>query len=189
MVAAAVLLDGGLALGALFRVGVDPVGRLGVVVALLDPLADERALHGVVPVLGAGEAERVAALALDRPRVHVADARRVVAVGRRAPTHQAVALYIQERVINNEGVSYFHVNDLLSSHRDEAVGGEVLVLECNPGVFHEPEDSSVIDEHLTVARRTLNALGRPFVHYLHSEVLRPAVRAVQVPALQPRHGL
>ena len=103
MVAAAVLLDGGLALGALLGVGVDPVGRLGVVVALLDPLADERALDGVVPVLGAGEAERVAALALDRPRVHVADARRVVAVGRRAPTHQAVALYKVEETASQSG--------------------------------------------------------------------------------------
>ena len=92
MVAAAVLLDGGLALGALFRVGIDPVGRLGVVITLLDPLADEGALHRVVPVLGAGEAKRVAALALDRAAVHVADPRRVVAVGRRAPAHQAVAL-------------------------------------------------------------------------------------------------
>ena len=98
VIAAAVLLDGGLALGALLGVGVDPVGRLGVVVALLDPLADERAPHRVVPVLAAGEAERVAALALDRPRVHVAHARRVVAVGRRAPPHQAVALQHRDQV-------------------------------------------------------------------------------------------
>ena len=97
MVAAAVLLDGGLALGALLGVGVDPVGRLGVVVALLDPLADERALDRVVPVLAAREAEHVAALALDRPRVHVAHARRVVAVGRRAPAHQAVALWRENK--------------------------------------------------------------------------------------------
>ena len=92
MVAAAVLLDGGLALGALFRVGVDPVGRLGVVITLLDPLADEGALDWVVPVLGAGEAEGVATLALHRAAVHVADPSRVIAVGRRAPAHQPVAL-------------------------------------------------------------------------------------------------
>jgi hypothetical protein len=41
VVAAAVLLDGGAALRALLRVGGDPVGRLGVVVALLDPLLDQ----------------------------------------------------------------------------------------------------------------------------------------------------
>ena len=41
MVATSVLFDGGAALGALLRVGRDPVGRLGVVVALLDPLLDQ----------------------------------------------------------------------------------------------------------------------------------------------------
>ena len=66
VVAPAVLLDGSLALGALLGVGRDPVGGLRVVVALLDPPLDERAADGVVPVLGAGEAEEVAALALDR---------------------------------------------------------------------------------------------------------------------------
>jgi len=38
VVAAAVLLDGHAALGTLFGIGRDPVGRLRVVVALLDPL-------------------------------------------------------------------------------------------------------------------------------------------------------
>ena len=41
MVATSVLFDGSAALGALLRVGRDPVGRLGVVVALLDPLLDQ----------------------------------------------------------------------------------------------------------------------------------------------------
>ena len=50
MIAAAVLLDGCPALGALLRVGRDPVGRLAVVITLLGPLPDQRAPHGVVPV-------------------------------------------------------------------------------------------------------------------------------------------
>ena len=41
VVAATVLLYGGVALGALLGVGRDPVGGLAVVVALLDPLLDE----------------------------------------------------------------------------------------------------------------------------------------------------
>ena len=41
MVATSVLFDGSTALGALLRVGRDPVGRLGVVIALLDPLLDQ----------------------------------------------------------------------------------------------------------------------------------------------------
>ena len=41
MVATSVLFDGSAALGALLRVGRDPVGRLGVVIALLDPLLDQ----------------------------------------------------------------------------------------------------------------------------------------------------
>jgi hypothetical protein len=50
VIAAAVLLDGGPALGALLRVGRDPVGGLAVVVALLRPLPDQRAPHRIVPV-------------------------------------------------------------------------------------------------------------------------------------------
>ena len=50
MVATSVLFDGGAALGALLRVGRDPVGRLAVVITLLGPLPDQRAPHGVVPV-------------------------------------------------------------------------------------------------------------------------------------------
>jgi hypothetical protein len=50
MIAAAVLLNGGPALGALLRVGRDPVGGLAVVVTLLCPLPDQRAPHWVVPV-------------------------------------------------------------------------------------------------------------------------------------------
>ena len=41
MVASSVLLYGGSALGTLFGVGGDPVGRLRVVVTFLDPLLDQ----------------------------------------------------------------------------------------------------------------------------------------------------
>ena len=41
VIAATVLLYGGLALGALLRVGGDPIRRLAVVVALLDPFLDQ----------------------------------------------------------------------------------------------------------------------------------------------------
>ena len=50
VVAATVLLDDGAALGALLGVGRDPVGGLAVVVALLDPLADQAAPDRVVPI-------------------------------------------------------------------------------------------------------------------------------------------
>ena len=61
-------------------VGGDPVGGLRVVVALFDPLAQEGAAHRLVPVVAAGEAERVAAAARHRPRLDVlhADHRRTV---------------------------------------------------------------------------------------------------------------
>jgi hypothetical protein len=65
--AAAVLLDGALALGALLGVGADPIGRLRVVGALLPPelgdLADDRPVVGRV---AAAKAERLAAGADDR---------------------------------------------------------------------------------------------------------------------------
>lgn len=92
VVAAAVLLDGDVALGTLFGVGRDPVGRLRVVVALLYPLLEPLALDRVVPQLAAPEAEHVAAEAPHSLRVKVLRAHCIRAVGRRAPPHQAVAL-------------------------------------------------------------------------------------------------
>ena len=41
VIAASVLLDGGLAFGTLFRVGRDPIRGLGVVVAFAGPLSDQ----------------------------------------------------------------------------------------------------------------------------------------------------
>ena len=52
--------------GAFLRVGRDPVAGLAVVVTLLDPLLDQVAADGVMPVLAALEAEQVATPALDR---------------------------------------------------------------------------------------------------------------------------
>lgn len=92
VVAAAVLLDGDVAARALFRVGRDPVARLRVVVALLDPLFNQLTLDRVVPVLATTEAERVAALARHPVRLNVLHLDGIVAVRRRTPSKQSIAL-------------------------------------------------------------------------------------------------
>ena len=71
VVAAAVLLNGGAALGALLGVSGDPVARLAVVIALLDPFLDQVTPDWVMPVFTAVEAEAVTAPALDRLGVHM----------------------------------------------------------------------------------------------------------------------
>ena len=71
VVAAAVLLNGGAALGALLGVSGDPVARLAVVIALLDPFLDQVTPDWVMPVFTAVEAEAVTAPALDRIGVHM----------------------------------------------------------------------------------------------------------------------
>lgn len=85
VVAAAVLLDGELALGALLGVGRYPVGRLRVIVALFYPLAQEVTLYRFVPVLATVEAKRVVAFAGHWSALDVLDLYRVVAVGRWTP--------------------------------------------------------------------------------------------------------
>lgn len=59
----------------------------------LDPLLEKMALDGVVPVLPAGEAEGVAALALDGLLFHVLHLDGVIAVGRGTPAEQAITLH------------------------------------------------------------------------------------------------
>ena len=108
MIATPILLDGGSALWTLLGVGGDPVAGLAVVVTFLDPLLDEVASDGIVPVFTAGEAEGVAAGALDRPGLHVLHLHRVAAVWTGTPAEQPVALH-------------------------EAVGDEMLVLQFDPG--------------------------------------------------------
>lgn len=92
VVAAAVLFDGDVALGTLLSVGRDPVGRLRVVVALLDPLFEPLALDRVVPQLAAPKAEHVATQTPHSLCVKVLRSDRVRAVRCRAPPHQTVAL-------------------------------------------------------------------------------------------------
>lgn len=60
----------------------------------LNPLAQQAAAHGVVPVLAAREAEGVRAAARDGRGLHVRlHLDRVAAVRRRAPAQQPVALH------------------------------------------------------------------------------------------------
>ena len=89
VIAAAVLLDGDVTLGTLFGVGRYPVGRLRVVVALLDPLLEPLALDRIVPLLTAAEAEDVRAVGLDRLGVEVVH---LDGVWRRTLAHQPIAL-------------------------------------------------------------------------------------------------
>lgn len=95
VVAASVLLDSAGALGAFLGVGRDPVGRLGVVFALLDPQLDQRADGGAVGGLAAAKAEGVAAGASDRGDDDLELLVRgvafdgILAVGGRAPAEDA----------------------------------------------------------------------------------------------------
>jgi len=163
VVAPSILLDGSSTLWALLGVRRDPVARLAVVVALLDPLLDEVAPDGVVPVLAAGEAEGVTTGALHRPRLHMLHLYCVAAVRTRTPTEQPVAL-------------------------DKAVGDEVLVLQLDPGVGDKSHHGLVVDDDLAAAG-ALDHLAGSLVHYLGGEVFGPAGRAIQVPTLEaPHHG-
>lgn len=92
VIAAAVLLDGDVALGTLLGVGCNPVGRLRVVVTLLYPLLEPLALDRIVPQLSAPEAEHVATQAPHSLCVKVLRSHRIRAVRCRAPPHQTVAL-------------------------------------------------------------------------------------------------
>ena len=93
VIAAAVLLDGHVALGTLFGVCSDPVGGLRVVVALFYPLFEPLAFDRVVPKLATAKAEDVTARAFHHLCVEVLSFDGVGAVGRRTPSHQTVAFH------------------------------------------------------------------------------------------------
>lgn len=81
-----------LALWAVLCICVQPIGRLAVIVALLQPFLQEIAADGIVPGMGTKEAERVAAVAGDRARLCMRHFDDTAAVRSRAPLQQRVAL-------------------------------------------------------------------------------------------------
>ena len=124
VVTASVLFNDGATFGTLLGVGGDPVARLAVVIALLDPFLDQMTLDRVMPVLTAVEAEAVVTPTLDRLGVHMLrqendyletdinpdphlDLDSITAMRTGAPLEQSVALH-------------------------EAVGDEMLVLQFDP---------------------------------------------------------
>ena len=84
-----------LALRALLGISSDPVGRLRIVIALLDPGFEERAADGFMPIFAAREAENVSTLALDWTNFRSRRLHAEVAIRLRTPTHQAIALKIR----------------------------------------------------------------------------------------------
>lgn len=85
MIASSVLFNGHFALGTFLRVGRYPVGRLRVIVALLDPFLQQATLHRIVPILTALKAEHVTAFAHDGLCLDVRHLDGVRAVGRGTP--------------------------------------------------------------------------------------------------------
>lgn len=186
MVTAAVLLDRDVTLGTFLRVGRDPVGRLRVVVALFDPLPQQAALHRIVPVFTALEAEHVVTLAGHRTRVHVLHLDRVVAVGGRAPAQESIAL-------RQEGgrEAWLSVSNSTrkQTHLDEAIRNQVLVLELDARVLDEPHHGHVVHEDVTAVGGTGDRLPEALLDDLRGQVLLPALGAEPVTTLQPSHHL
>lgn len=92
VIAATIFFNDGATSRTLFGVGRNPVGRLRIIVALLDPFLDQMTTYRIVPVLRTGETERMAAITLDRSGLNMRDFDSVGTIGRRAPPHQTVAL-------------------------------------------------------------------------------------------------
>jgi hypothetical protein len=80
VIASAVFLDGDVTLGTFFSIGCDPITRLRIIITFFDPLAQESALHWIVPLLCAFETEDVPALACDRSSIDILNLYGVAAV-------------------------------------------------------------------------------------------------------------
>ena len=100
VVAATILLDCRVALGALLCVRRNPVGRLGVILTLLEPPPDQRAWCGLMVVECASKAEMVSAVAVhggnDLEEVTLLDSAvdGIDAVGSRTPLEVLLVIHI-----------------------------------------------------------------------------------------------
>mmetsp|Transcript_5131 Transcript_5131/g.17899 ORF Transcript_5131/g.17899 Transcript_5131/m.17899 type:complete len:554 (+) Transcript_5131:623-2284(+) len=95
VVAAAVLLDGGVAPRAVLRVGGEPVERLRVVVALLEPLFHALARRRGVRLVLAERAKGVASGAAQKLRIHPLGGDAQAAPRGRAPHHLVAVLHVR----------------------------------------------------------------------------------------------
>lgn len=86
-----------------------------------------------MPVLAAREAEGVSAAARDRRRLHVRHLDGVAAVRGRTPAQQPVAL-------------------------NKTIGDDVLVLELDARVPHQPHDGGVVHQDVARMRRARDCL-------------------------------
>eukprot|EP00053_Salpingoeca_punica_P013055 m.117559 g.117559 ORF g.117559 m.117559 type:complete len:547 (-) comp16100_c1_seq2:152-1792(-) len=161
VVAAAVLLDGALAFGADFRVGRNPVGRLAVVGALLQPHQQHLALEGRVRRLQAAEAEVEAARAAHGLGLDDAETHGVFAAGARTPLDVPIAL-------------------------DKGLGDKVLVFAEGLLVLENPRDGELVHENVALGCRAVDGLSAFYVD-LCLEVAVPAAFAEYVPAVQASH--
>jgi hypothetical protein len=124
VITSAILLDRHITLWTFFRVGSDPIRRLGIIIALFNPLAQQTTLHWIVPLFGAFEAENVTALALDGTRVYVLNFHSVTAISRWTPAKESIAF-------------------------DETVGDELLVFGANARFRKQIHYRHIVHQNIT----------------------------------------
>jgi hypothetical protein len=92
VITSTVLLNGHIALGALFRVCGNPIGRFRIIITFFNPLAEKSALHWIVPLFATLKAKYMSAFAFDWTSVNILNLHGVATVRRWTPTKKAIAL-------------------------------------------------------------------------------------------------
>lgn len=163
VVTAAVLLDRRVALRAILRVHVQPLQGFRVLPALFYPLAQLATADRLVVVFPAAEAKAVIAAALDQLWLGARHFDNVAAAARRwTPTKQFVRL-------------------------DERVSYEPAVLCFVLWGSQEAHDGFVVDQNVTSVVDARDRFGLALLRNFRFQILRPAVRAVQMAAWQAGH--
>lgn len=91
MVAASILFNSHLALGTLLSIRRNPIRRLRVIVALLNPLLQPLAAHRIMPGLATTKTKQMFTEALHWLRVEIHGLDDIRAIRGRTPTHQSIA--------------------------------------------------------------------------------------------------
>ena len=180
VVTASVLFNDGATFGTLLGVGGDPVARLAVVVALLDPFLDQMTLDRVMPVLTAVETEAVVTSTFYQLGSHML----------RQEYDYSETDINPDPHLNLDSITTMRTGAPLekSVTLHEAIGDEVLVLELDLGVCDEGHHCLVI-HHDVAGPGALDHLRGALVHDLGGEVLSPAMGAEQMATLETSHHL
>lgn len=164
VIAATILLDGDTASGTLFGICRNPVGRLRIIVTLLNPFLQPATLDRIVPILAAGKTEYMIAFAVNATWFRIVHLNRIGAIDGRTPAQQLITF-------------------------DETIGDQLLIFDFDSRIGNQLGNGHIVNQYITAMRRARNLLAETLCNDFRCQILAPTAQTETMTTLQSGHRL